>query len=138
MGYRASRSRAGVAPAPLASCANGNALVLDGRLDNRDDLRRALASQPEATDAALALAAYAKWSDNAPAYLLGDFAFVVWDAGRERLFCARDALGQRPLFYGSTPGAIMVASEPQHILAHPDFAAGVSEGAIAEPLTGSP
>lgn len=138
MGHRASPSRAGVVHAPLAASPGGNALVLDGRLDNRDDLRRALASGPEASDAALALAAYAKWSDNAPAYLLGDFAFVVWDAGRERLFCARDALGQRPLFYGTTAGAIMVASEPQQILAHPDFAAVVNDAAIAEHLTGMP
>jgi asparagine synthase (glutamine-hydrolysing) len=138
LGHRASVGRNGVPHAPFAATPDGNAIVFDGRLDNRDDLRRALPHASPASDAALALAAYAKWSEEAPVHLLGDFAFAVWDARRRRLVCARDVLGQRPLFHGSIAGATLVASEAQQVLAHPAFAAIVNEGAIAESLTGTP
>jgi asparagine synthase (glutamine-hydrolysing) len=135
LGYRASVGRTGVPQAPFATDPGGNAIVFDGRLDNRDDLRGALAMDSLATDAALALTAYAKWSEAAPARMLGDFAFAVWDAARGRLVCARDVFGQRPLFYACGAGATAVASEPQQLLAHPDVRADVNEGAIAEYLS---
>lgn len=138
LGHRASVGRDGVPQAPFAASPGGNAIVFDGRLDNRDDLCRALATGSPVSDAALALAAYAKWSEEAPAYLLGDFAFAVWDAGKQRLVCARDVFGQRPLFYACGAGATAVASEPQQLLAHPAIQPAVNEGAIAEYLTGSP
>lgn len=138
LGHRASVARDGVPQAPFAASPGGNAIVFDGRLDNRDDLCRALAPASPLSDAALALAAYGKWSEEAPAYLLGDFAFAVWDAGKRRLVCARDVFGQRPLFYACGAGATAVASEPQQLLAHPDVRPVVNEGAIAEYLTCAP
>src|SRR5258708_36580335 len=47
---------------PLAS-QTGTALVMDGRLDNRDDLLGALDLPRTSSDAACALAAYEKWSE---------------------------------------------------------------------------
>jgi asparagine synthase (glutamine-hydrolysing) len=135
LGHRASALRTGVPPAPCAARPDGSAIVFDGRLDNREDLRGALGASPASTDAALALAAYAKWDEAAPSYLLGDFAFVIWDAGKRRLMCARDVFGQRPLFYASGASTIAVASEPQQLLAHSDVRTVVNEGAIAEYLT---
>jgi asparagine synthase (glutamine-hydrolysing) len=138
LGWRASAGRQGIARRPFAAGPNDTGIVFDGRLDNADDLRRALDAGPEAGDAALALAAYAKWSDEAAAHLLGDFAFAVWDGPRRRLFCARDALGQRSLFFGCAGGVTLVASEPQQILAYPGFPAVVNEGIVAEYLTARP
>src|SRR5262249_55409077 len=51
--------------------------------------------------------------------LNGEFAFAIWDARRKRLFAARDRMGVRPLYYCSTPGAFLFASEVKSILAHP-------------------
>lgn len=133
LGYRAA-----AADPPFASHPDGSALVLDGRLDNPGELRRALSLEPDAGSAAIALAAYAAWQEQAAAHLLGDFAFVVWDAPRRRLVAARDALGQRPLFYATTGGLTIVASEPQQILAHPSVEAAMNEGMIAEFLSGRP
>jgi len=138
LGHRAWRSGGGRTHAPFAQSVDGSAVVFDGRLDNRDDLRRALSAESALSDAALTLAAHAKWSDEAPRHLIGDFAFVLWDAGGRRLLLSRDAMGHRPLFYASAAGATLVASEPQQILAHPAFAAVVNDGAIAEHLTGRP
>jgi asparagine synthase (glutamine-hydrolysing) len=138
LGYRASRPPDDTSHMPFARCQSGNAIVFDGRLDNRDELRRALATGSLVSDAGLALAAYAKWADEAPAYLLGDFSFALWDAARRRLLCARDVFGQRPLMYAGVAGGAAVASEPQQLLAHPDVPAVVNRGAIAEYLACAP
>jgi asparagine synthase (glutamine-hydrolysing) len=124
---------------PFVDPQTTDAIVFDGRLDNRDELCALLGKTADHSDAALALAAYRQWSDAAPSMLLGDFALIVWDAQQGRLFCARDALGQRPLFYGSgarTP--LVVASEPQQVRAHPAIGTRVNEGVIAEYLAGQP
>jgi asparagine synthase (glutamine-hydrolysing) len=138
IGYRAARSRRGVPGQPFAVSAAGSAIAFDGHLDNRDDLLRALGVDSSATDAALTLAAYAKWAEEAAAQLIGDFAYAIWDADLRRLVCARDAMGQRPLFYGVVDGITLVASEPQQLLAHPGFEAVANEGVIAEYLTRMP
>ena len=89
--------------APLVSGDGRQVLVLDGRLDNRAELVRALGEQWSGaalrSDADILLAAYHRWSEDCLDRLLGDFAFAVWDQERDRLFCARDVTGARPFYY---------------------------------------
>jgi asparagine synthase (glutamine-hydrolysing) len=54
------------------------------------------------TDAESILHAYEKWGDDCVKHLFGDFAFAIWDDRRQRLFCARDHFGVKPLFYSHT------------------------------------
>lgn len=138
LGHRASVSRSGTPHESFAACRSGNAIVFDGRLDNGDELRGSVGAEPPPSDAALVLAAYAKWGAGTPAHLLGDFAFAVWDAGARQLFCARDVFGQRPLFYAHGSRTTAVASEPQQLLAVSDLPSIPNEGALAEYLTASP
>jgi asparagine synthase (glutamine-hydrolysing) len=53
----------------------------------------------EIPDQELLLEAYRKWGRSCTEYLEGDFAFAVWDEARNELFCARDQLGCRPLYF---------------------------------------
>ena len=92
-------------------------LVFDGRLDNRDALAATLAVRETASDAQLALAAVRRWDVEAPAHLLGDFAFIAWDARSRRLLLARDHMGIRPLHYVVRPGAVVCGSDLTHVLA---------------------
>ena len=47
-----------------------------------------------------------------PDKILGDFAFVVWDATKRRLFAARDIGGARPLYYiRESANAFLLASD---------------------------
>jgi asparagine synthase (glutamine-hydrolysing) len=88
-------------------------LVWDGRLDNRNTLLEQLIG---ATDPELVLAAYQRWGVDCPQYLLGEFAFILWDTSSHRLFCARDRLGLRPLHYCVSRGAVLLSSEIRPIL----------------------
>lgn len=53
-------------------------------------------------------------------HLRGEFAFILWDAKRRRVFAARDRFGIKPLYYAAQPDALYLASEAKAL-----FAAGV-------------
>lgn len=79
------------------------AITADAIIDNRDELFERLqivrdrrASMP---DSELILLAYCKWAEETPKYLIGDFAFMIWDEGKRRLFGARDFSGGRTLYF---------------------------------------
>lgn len=50
--------------------------------------------------------------------LRGMFAFCIWDVKRDRLFLARDRVGQKPLFYFCKENVFIFASEIKSILEH--------------------
>lgn len=121
---------------PLVNDSGDVVLTLDGRVDNRDDLRAALegkgARLRDDTDAELVLHAYECWGKDCFARLLGPFAIVIFDKREQRVVLARDALGDRTLFYHYVPHRLLVvASEEQAILAHPAVTRRVKESAIA-------
>lgn len=96
-------------------------LTWDGRLDNRDELGPQLgydvAERAQKTDAAYVLDAFIKWGDDCVHHLLGDWAVVIWDNEARRLFCAKDPLGWRQLYYAEHEGLLAVGSEPQQFFA---------------------
>jgi asparagine synthase (glutamine-hydrolysing) len=85
-------------------------IVADARVDGQDELIDKLNSRGEnvtrgAADVQLLAYAYRVWGERCVEHLLGDFSFAVWDAARNKLFCARDHLGIKPFYYaqvGST------------------------------------
>jgi asparagine synthase (glutamine-hydrolysing) len=93
--------------------------ALSGRLDNGAELHRALtaAGTPPASpaDADIVVAAYRAFGVDAPNRMRGAFAGIVTD-GRH-LWCFRDHIGFRPLFYRDEPRAFFAASEPRQIVA---------------------
>lgn len=109
---------------PVWDAADQLALVSDARLDNREELCATLEvpveRQPTLPDSALILAAWKRWDVRCPEYLLGDFAFALWDVRRRRLFLARDPLGVKPLYYHSGPRLLVFASDVKGVLGHPD------------------
>lgn len=121
---------------PVTS-ADGNAVVVaDARVDNREELtaRLGLSAADAATlpDAAFILAAWARWQHDAPRHMVGDYAFALWDAHRRELFCARDAMGQRVLFYHETGGGVAVATTAHALTSLPGVRVGLDEQKVAD------
>jgi asparagine synthase (glutamine-hydrolysing) len=108
---------------PLADESGRCVLTWDGRLDNREELRRDLEARGamlrDDTDAELVLKAYLVWAEDAPRRLLGDFAFALWDARARRFFCARDFPGIKPLFYFFDGRRFLVGSQVKQLFADP-------------------
>ncbi|ASS96101.1 lasso peptide isopeptide bond-forming cyclase [Peribacillus simplex] len=78
-------------------------ITADAIIDNREDLFQMLQIKPMnqkgMTDSELILLSYYKWKEDAPKFLVGDFAFVIWDEKRQKMFGARDFSGSRTLYY---------------------------------------
>ena len=131
---------------PLVGGGGRYTLVADLRLDNREELTRALQIPDEKArtlcDAAILLAAWEHWQEACFDHLVGDYAFAVWDRTEQRLVLARDPLGQRPLHYHCGQNFFAFASMPKGLHALPDVPRQPDEERIAEflallPETGS-
>ncbi|PPA69226.1 asparagine synthase-related protein [Jeotgalibacillus proteolyticus] len=79
------------------------AITADAIIDNRDELFTRLGVKKEERssmpDSRLILLAYSKWGEEVPEHLKGDFAFMIWDEKKQRLFSARDFSGARTLYF---------------------------------------
>jgi asparagine synthase (glutamine-hydrolysing) len=110
-------------------------VVLDGRLDNRQELADACGLTGRGrTDAALVAEAWSVGGESILSTLLGDYALVVWDKPRRALFAARDVFGRRPLYVRQDDRAVTLASELQAIAR--GSALPINEGMVAETLAG--
>ncbi len=113
---------------PLSGADERVLLCADARIDNRDELAAAL-SLPDrldrVSDAAIIMAAYERWGDDAFGKLCGAFAVIIWNGETQSLTLARDILGERPLHYHVGGNFVAVASMPKglHALSSVPYAA---------------
>ncbi len=121
---------------PLTNEDSALCLILDGRIDNRSELRCVLESKGspprDDTDAELVLRAYQCWGEDCPNRLLGDFAFAVWDARKSQLFCARDYVGVTPFYYHRSASLFAFASEIRALLALDAVPRRLNESRVAD------
>lgn len=121
------------------------ACAADARLDDRSAVMDALGvpppQRPDLTDAELILRAFARWREACPQHLLGDYAFAVWDLRRRMLFCGRDHVGGRPLYFATESAshardraAFLFASTPRALLAAPGVSPRLDESVVAARL----
>jgi asparagine synthase (glutamine-hydrolysing) len=127
---------------PFVDEASGLVLSMDGRVDNRDELAAELNSHGHrictGTDAEIVLRAWQYWGAEAPARVIGDFAFALWDAPKRTLFCARDPLGVKGFYYFDGPGFFLCASELHQLFQDPRVVRRPNEPAIADILVRTP
>ena len=124
---------------PLTSNDGMLTITADARIDNRDELISELGlSQQEGIipDSSLILFAYQRWGESCVDHLLGDFAFVIWDAQKHHLFCSRDHMGVKPFYYFSTNEFFAFGSEIKAIFSVPGIPREVNEKALAFRLVG--
>jgi asparagine synthase (glutamine-hydrolysing) len=122
---------------PWVCAASGCVVVSDSRLDDRDQLARALGLTDRPVDsigdAELLHAAWQRWGSDCVEHLLGDFAFAIWDPREQRLFCARDPMGVRPLYIHFAVGRLFAfASQPDALFALPQIPFALNEARILD------
>ena len=90
------------------------AVTFNGEIYGYRDLRKSLPDYPFRTksDTEVILALYEIHGLDFVRRLPGMFAFALWDARHQRLVCARDRFGEKPLYYTlRADGELLFASE---------------------------
>jgi len=98
------------------------AITFNGEIYNYQELKRTLTEKGHrfstTSDTEVILKAYVEYGTDCPKYFDGMFAFALWDAKKNLLFCARDRFGKKPFFYTfDDAGNFIFASEIKAILA---------------------
>ncbi|HEY9190727.1 MAG TPA: asparagine synthase-related protein [Sulfurovum sp.] len=114
-------------------------LTMDARIDNRDELvdKLELPGRPleEIGDSEFILAAYKKWGEDCPKYLLGDFAFAIWDEKKQQMFCARDHIGIKPFYYYLDDEKFIFSNSLSTVTTHQDILKKLDDTSLALFLT---
>lgn len=126
-----------------------NVMTWDGRLDNREELMKALryelsnqnsatliVSSTGYTDVAIVMAAWEAWGTDCFQRLIGDFSLAVWNHRERTLTLAKDFIGVRYLYYEILPEGVRGGSrrDPELGDAEPPSGPGVWWCSRLEPL----
>jgi asparagine synthase (glutamine-hydrolysing) len=126
---------------PCRCPASGAMCFAWARLDNRPELTGKLGlpatSRSELSDARLILHAWERWRQGCLEHLIGDFAFAIFEPEANRLFCARDHLGVRPLYYQLDRQRALVATSLPPLLRLSGKAAAPDQEWLARYLSGT-
>ncbi len=120
---------------PFADPMSGLAISCDARIDNRSELIEALGlrrSPADIADSQLILAAYRKWEEDCPIHLIGDFAFVIWDSRKGKMFCARDAMGVKSFYYYLSDRLFAFGSDIKAVLHSEDVPRKLNETRVLD------
>lgn len=105
---------------PMANAESNVWVVFNGEIYNFQEERRALEARGHVfktkSDTETIIALYLEYGEKAWERLRGQFAFGLWDKRVKKLFLVRDRLGEKPLFYHESLGAVYFASELKGIL----------------------
>jgi asparagine synthase (glutamine-hydrolysing) len=122
---------------PLRDDRSDLMITADARIDNREELIAQLKpGRPaaEISDSELILGAYEKWGEQCPDRLIGDFAFAIWDGRKQLVFCARDAMGIKGMYYYVSPGIFVFGSEIKALFCAPETPKRLNELRILDYL----
>ncbi|TDG37684.1 asparagine synthetase B [Pedobacter changchengzhani] len=122
-------------------------LVANCRIDNRDELALEfnLPNKNAIADIKYIALAYEKWGNECVDHLYGDFAFVIYDHKKDKIFGARDHIGIKTLYYSINATVLIFASEIKGILGYKDLKPAYNEAyyvhalsAVSLPATETP
>lgn len=125
---------------------DGTAIAFNGEIYNFRELKTTLPDFDfkSDSDTELLLALYQKHGRRCVDYLVGMFAFAIWDPKEKGLFIARDHIGKKPFYYTTTNNCFAFASELRSLLSLPWIESELDEesfyqfltfGFVAPPLT---
>ena len=119
---------------PLANEDESIWVVFNGEIYNYAELREQLIGRGHRfrthSDTEVLVHLYEDLGDSFVTRLDGMFALAIWDANSRRLFCARDRVGIKPLYYAVTDDAFIFASEIKSLLADPAVQRTIDQQAI--------
>jgi asparagine synthase (glutamine-hydrolysing) len=106
---------------PMCDASQRYWITFNGEIYNYRDLRRELLVRGHRfqtqSDTEVLLVAFREWGTGLLDRLRGMFAFAIWDSVEQSLFAARDLFGEKPLYYATIDGSLVIGSEIKAIKA---------------------
>lgn len=100
---------------PLYNADKSLVLICNGEIYNYKELRASLSAKGYSctteSDSEVILYLYELYGTDCLQYLRGMFAFCLYDTREQRLFAARDRVGEKTLYYSQLPTGIVFSSE---------------------------
>lgn len=123
---------------PMTRSSNGRrvTIVSNGEIYNMNELKRELKGKgvqfKTASDTEVILAGYQMYGVDIVKKLNGIFAFVIWDAWKQKLYLFRDHSGVKPLFYTFHKNTLIFSSEIKGLFCYPGIEAEVDKEGLCE------
>jgi len=122
---------------PMSSPDGRVQAVFNGEVYNfralRDELEAKGHRFDSATDSEVVLRAYEQWGTESFDRFSGMFAIAVWDRREQRMVLARDAAGQKPLYYAYQPGRrLLFASTLAPLIRYPGAELVIDESVVKD------
>ena len=104
---------------PMVSLDQRYVCVFNGEIYNYLDLKNELSKDGKiwksASDTEVLLEGWIKWQEKILNKIDGMFAFVIWDKKEERLFAARDRVGEKPFYFTFDGNNFGFSSRPKQL-----------------------
>ena len=111
-------------------------IIFNGEIFNFQDLRDELAKKGHLfytrTDTEVIVHLYEQYGLDCLQKLNGQFAFLIWDKNKRRVFIARDRMGIKPFFYAIKNNILIFGSEIKSILTNPDINREIDVEALSQ------
>lgn len=131
-------TRSKLEPVPLQHAESGIHAASWARLDNREELGKKLDIAPAELagicETELILYSYLKWGESCVDHLIGDFVFVILDRKENKVFCGRDHMGVKPLYYYASDDLFVCATNVSALRQEEGMPFEIDERWIAEYL----
>jgi asparagine synthase (glutamine-hydrolysing) len=115
---------------PMSSADNEITIVFNGEIYNFRELRSELEDLGlrfySNSDTEVIIYAYKHWGTNCLSRLNGMFSLAIYDNRSQKLFLARDRVGEKPLFYHYKNGTLHFASELKALMADSSFTRSIN------------
>ncbi|MFZ9388917.1 MAG: asparagine synthase (glutamine-hydrolyzing) [Chitinophagaceae bacterium] len=100
-------------------------VIFNGEMYNYSEIRDELIGLGHAfkthSDTEVILHAYKQWGTDCLRKFIGMFVFIIYDKGKNRLFCVRDRAGVKPFHWYFKNGLFLFGSELKTFHEHPGF-----------------
>lgn len=105
---------------PMTTADGRFTIAFNGEVYNFREIAEALRAKgvrfAGSSDTEVVLHAWQRWGSEALPRMRGMFALAIFDSVQERLFLARDRLGEKPLYYWSDGSTFLFSSEVRSLL----------------------
>ncbi len=112
-------------------------IIFSGRLDNKNEIKQLLKIDINESliDSKLALLAFIKMGEKSFNNLCGSFSFVILNKKNKDIYCVRDHLGMKPIYYAYENNSFCFASNPEYIFQLINKKRLINEGKLEDIVT---